>query len=58
MAHISVPGPAAGQVHVPLTASIRRITRHSDPETMRLLVGILGILLAAAVVFGMTAPVH
>lgn len=58
MAHISLREPATSEVHIPLAASIRRAAQRSDPEAIRLMAGILGILLAAAVIFGMTAPVH
>lgn len=43
-----------------LTASIRRASRRTsrrdDLEALGLIVGVLGILLVAVVIFGMTSP--
>ena len=57
---MSIPArqPAARQEHAALTASIRRAARRDDLETVGLLAGILGILLAAVAVFAATSPVR
>ena len=57
MASLYVPRPATREEHAGLAASLRRATRRDDLEMIGLLVGILAILLAAAVVAA-TSPVH
>ncbi len=57
MASLYVPRPVTREEHVGLAASIRRATRRDDLEMIGLLAGILGILLAAVVIFAATSPV-
>lgn len=58
MASLHVSRPVTREEHAGLAASIRRATRRDDLEMIGLLAGILGILLAAVVVFAATSPVH